>query len=71
VNHGKTHGRAAMRFRIVRGGKVVATARGTVRSGKAKAALRSKKALSGRYTLRVSVADTAGVTAVSHTVNLG
>jgi phospholipase C len=70
VNHGKTHGRAAMRFRIVRNGKVLATARGVVRGGKAKASLRSKKALSGRYTLRVSLADTAGVTAVSHTVNL-
>ncbi len=71
ATHSAQH--TALRFRIVRGGHVLATARTLVsHKGTAKAALRSRRSLrAGRYTLRIAVADPTGVSALHRSVTLG
>ncbi|MCW3064084.1 MAG: plcC [Solirubrobacterales bacterium] len=67
-----TSGRTALRFRIVRGGSVLATARTLLHHGRAHATLHARKSLkSGRYTLRVAIARAGGASSVSRTIRLG
>jgi 5-hydroxyisourate hydrolase-like protein (transthyretin family) len=68
---GRGAGTTALRFRVARGRKVLATAR-TLLHGRAHATLRTRKRLkSGRYTLRVAIARAAGASSVSRTIRLG
>jgi phospholipase C len=63
--------RTALRFRIVKGSKVLATARVTLSRKKAKVVLRPSKALKkGRYTLRITITQTGGVLALTRTIRL-
>jgi phospholipase C len=58
-------GRGSVRFRLERGKRVLGTSRTTIKGGKAKATIHTKQALSGRYTLLVTVDRTEGVDALS------
>ncbi len=63
-------GRVAVRFRIERHGKVLSTARAFLRDSRATATLFPKRALKGRYTLRIAVTDTAGITGLVRSVSI-
>ena len=59
----------AVRLRLVKGSSVLATTRTTLKSGKVKATLKSRKALKkGKYTLRIAVTHKGGVIGISKTV---
>jgi phospholipase C len=61
----------AVRFRIVRKGSVLATARTTLSHQRARVVLRPKHRLkAGRYTLRITVTQTTGVLALTRTIRL-
>jgi phospholipase C len=64
-------GATALRFRIVKGNKVLATSRTTLAKGRAKVVLRSKKTLKGRYTLRIAITRAGSVTGISRSIKLG
>jgi phospholipase C len=69
---GASSGATALRFRIVKGNKVLATAATRLSHGRAKVTLRAKKALKkGRYTLRISISHAGGVAGVTRTIKLG
>ena len=69
---GESSGATALRFRIVKGNKVLATAATRLSHGRAKVTLRAKKALKkGRYTLRISISHAGGVAGVTRTIKLG
>jgi phospholipase C len=58
-------GRGSVRFRINRGKHTLGTSRATIKGGKAKATIKTKQPLSGKYTLLVTVDRPEGVDAVS------
>jgi len=58
-------GTGSVRFRIQRGKRTLGTSRATIRGGKAKATIKTKQPLSGKYTLLVTVDRPEGVDAVS------
>ena len=60
----------AVRFRIAKGSSILATTRTTLSKGRAKVTLRSKKALKGKYTLRIAITHKGGVTGISQTIHL-
>ena len=65
-------GATALRFRIVRANKVLATAAAKLAHSRAKVTLRSKRALKkGRYTLRIAITHAGGVAGVTRTIKLG
>lgn len=64
-------GRTAIRFRLVRGSHVLATARTLLRDGQARAALRARRALApGRYTLRIALVRADGVTGMHRSIRV-
>ena len=65
---GRGHG--AVRFRIVRGRKVLGTSRAAIRGGKAHGRVTTRGPLTGRYTLLATIDRRAGVDALSRTVVL-
>jgi len=73
VAHGAgTSKTTAVRFRIVRGSRVLATAATRLRHARASALLHSKPSLKrGTYTLRVTISQPGGVTATHSSVRLG
>jgi phospholipase C len=73
VAHGAgTAKTTAVRFRIVRGSKVLATASTRLRHARASAVLRPKRSLKkGTYVLRVTITQRGGVTATHSSVRLG
>jgi phospholipase C len=63
------HGATALRFRIVKRNKVLATGAAKLSHSRAKVTLRSKQALKqGRYTLRIAISHAGGVAGVSRTI---
>jgi phospholipase C len=61
----------AVRFRIAKGASILATSRTTLKSGRVKATLKAKKALKkGKYTLRIAVTSSSGVTGISQTIHI-
>jgi phospholipase C len=68
----KSSKRTALRFRIVRGGKVLGTARALVgRNGHASAVLHSSRPLThGSYTLRIAISRKDGVTSADRRLRL-
>ena len=59
----------AVRLRLVKGSSMLATTRTTLKSGKVKATLKSRKALKkGKYTLRIAVTHKGGVIGISKSV---
>jgi phospholipase C len=60
----------AVRFRIAKGKSILATTATKLSKGKAKATLRSKKALKGKYTLRIAITHKGGVTGISQSIRL-
>ncbi len=60
----------AVRFRIAKGASILATSRTTLAKGRAKVTLRSKKALKGKYTLRIAITHNGGVTGLTQTIRL-
>ena len=64
-------GATALRFRIVKGSRVLATAATKLSHGRAKVTLRAKRALKGRFTLRISISHAGGVAGVTRTIKLG
>ena len=64
--------RTALRFRIVKGAKVLATASTRLSHARAKVTLKSKRAIKkGRYTLRIAISRAGGVTGISRTHQAG
>ncbi len=64
-------GSTALRFRIVRGSKVLATNRTLVKKGHAASVLKTNKTLHGKYTLRISIAHTgSAVASAASTIRL-
>ncbi len=63
-------GPGAVRFRVTRGGKVVATKRATIKGGRADAVVHSKAELDGSYRLLATVDRDGGVTALGQAVTL-
>jgi phospholipase C len=62
----------ALRFRIVRGGKVLATAATRLRHARATVVLHARRALrKGTYVLRVTITQRGSVSATQSTVRLG
>jgi phospholipase C len=64
-------GATALRFRIVSNDKVLATAATRLSHRRAKVTLRAKKALKGRFTLRIAISHAGGVAGVTRTIRLG
>ncbi|MDO8210990.1 phospholipase C [Conexibacter sp. CPCC 206217] len=66
-------GKTALRFRVVKNEKVLATARAVVKSGRASVTLRTKsKVRSGKYQLRIAIAHSGGAnSSLTRTVKLG
>ncbi|WP_196807315.1 phospholipase C [Candidatus Solirubrobacter pratensis] len=60
----------AVRFRIAKGRSILATTSTKLSKGKTKATLRSKKALKGKYTLRIAITHKGGVTGISQSIRL-
>jgi phospholipase C len=58
-------GKGSVRFRIQRGKRTLGTSRAVIKGGRAKATIKTKQPLSGRYTLLVTVDRPEGVDAVS------
>jgi phospholipase C len=72
VGGASSRGASALRFRVVKGAHVLATARTAVHGSSARAVLRTAKPLSrGSYTLRVALTSRAGVIGSQQTVKLG
>jgi len=72
VSGGSSRGPSALRFRVVKGAHVLATARTAVHGTSARAVLRAARPLSrGSYTLRVALTSRAGVVGSHQTVKLG
>mgnify|MGYP001034893837 CR=1 FL=1 len=63
-------GRSAVRFRIVRGDKVLGTSRAQVKDTKANATVKTRQALAGSYTLLATVSRADGIDALSQGVRL-
>lgn len=62
----------AVRFRLLRGNALLATAATPLRHSRASAVLRAKRALGkGTYVLRVTTAQRRGLSATNHSVRLG
>ena len=71
-NTGNGNGKQALRLRLVKGGKVLATSRTFLNGNHANTALTSAKALApGAYTLRIAISSQAGVSGATQTVKLG
>lgn len=64
------HGRAAVRFRLVRHGRVLGTARSLLRDMRAAATLRLRREPRGNYTLRVALTSRAGVLGFVRSVSI-
>jgi len=64
------HGRAAVRFRLVRRGRVLCTARVFLHNSRAAAILRLDGAPRGSYTLRIAMTSTAGVLGFVRSVSI-
>jgi len=63
-------GRTAVRFRIVRRGKVLCTARSLLHDSRATATLHAHRALEGQYVLRIALTNKSGVVGFSRTVRI-
>ena len=63
--HVSGSGKGSVRFRIQRGKRTLGTSRATIKHGTAKATIKTKQPLSGKYTLLVTVDRPEGVDAVS------
>jgi phospholipase C len=63
-------GRAAVRFRLVRHGRVLATVRTFLRNARAAATMRLAHEPRGRYTLRIALTSRAGVLGLVHAVSI-
>jgi hypothetical protein len=63
-------GRTAVRFRIVRRGKVLCTARSLLHDSRATATLHAHQALKGQYVLRIALTNKSGVVGFSRTVRI-
>jgi phospholipase C len=69
---GKGTGKEAVRLRIVKGSKVLATSRTFLKGTHASTVLNTAKALTpGAYTLRIAISSQAGVSGANQTVKLG
>ena len=66
----RVHGRAAVRFRLVRRGRVLATVRVLLHEHRASATLRLHTAPRGGYTLRIALTSAAGVLGFVRPVSL-
>jgi phospholipase C len=64
-------GATALRFRIVKGARVLATAATRLSHGRAKVTLKSRRPLKGRFTLRIAISHAGGVAGVTRTIRLG
>jgi len=64
------HGRAAVRFRLVRHGRVLYTARSPLRNSRAAATLRLNGALKGRCTLRIALTSASGILGFVRSVSI-
>jgi phospholipase C len=64
------HGRAAVRFRLLRHGRVLASARCFLHVGRAAATLRLAYKPTGRFTLRIALTSRAGVLGFVRTVRI-
>jgi phospholipase C len=64
-------GPTALRFRVLKAGKVLATASTRLSHRRAKVTLRSRRAVTkGRYTLRIAISHAGGVAGVTRTIRL-
>jgi hypothetical protein len=69
---GRGTGKEAVRLRIVKGSKVLATSRTFLKGTHASTVLNTAKALTpGAYTLRIAISSQAGVSGANQTVKLG
>jgi phospholipase C len=69
---GTGNGKQALRLRLVKGGKVLATSRTFLNGSHASTVLSTAKALTpGAYTLRIAISSQAGVSGATQTVKLG
>jgi phospholipase C len=64
------HGRTAVRFRLVRKGRVLATSRAFVHADRATATLRLHSTAKGRYTLRIALTSRAGLLGFIRSVSI-